>query len=392
MPVFVLRPKEEGVDTYWIAQFLGSGTGRKLLNACVRAVVAPTLAISDVRKIPIPVPAADVSRDLLALQALEDRLRARADALASSRLDVFASDTPQELQSRLKSIRNMARVAAESVGQTDSLQFRLRNFYPFPIAYGYRLLIGYTNPQELYREQLRVAENMLAFLASLTLALLEPREHSALGLDLGAAWQKGLSPGHWLQIAQNGSKMLREDSAGDLGGLLAELWAGKKKSAFADAVNDLIKAKNDFKHDRGPKSEEECRQGTEKTQQSLDEAIEGLDFLTDYPILLIKDFDIVRGSHVVLVRTLQYAGDHPGLAQRDLRYHEPLKKGDLYIQIAPEKLGALFPFITCHHCPTCKSPETFFLDRRGSRRGRKTILKSFERGHTLAIEGFSEAI
>lgn len=386
--VFVLRPKEESVDTYWIAQFLGSGTGKKLLNAHVRSVGAPTLAISDVRRIPIPVASSDVSRDLVALQELENRLRARADALASSRLDVFAADSPQEMQSRLKSIRKMARVAAESVGQTDSMQFRLRNFYPFPVAYGYRLLIGYTDPQELYREQLRVAENMLAFLASLTLALLEPRQHGALGLDLVTAWQGGLSPGHWLQIAQTGSKTLREDSAGDLGGMLAGLWAGKK-NAFLDAVNGLIKAKNDFKHDRGPKGEEECRQGSEKTQQSLDKAIEALDFLTDYPILLIRDLDVVRGSHVVLLRALQYVGDHPGLAQRDLRYHEPLKKGDLYIQIAPEKLAALFPFITCHHCPTCESRETYFLDRRDSRPGRKTILKSFERGHTLAIEGFT---
>lgn len=390
--VIVLRPKREGIDPYWVVQFLMSATGRVLLNARVNEVGAPTLALTNVRTIPLPIPSESVSRDLITLQDLEQTLRARADTMASSRLDLFSADSPEELHSRLRSIRKMARVTAESMKQTDSLQFRVRNFYPFPIAYTYRLLGGLTDPQELYREQLRVAENILAFLASITLSMLGSKQRTSLGINLPIAWQGGISPGTWRQIAQNGSKMLDQVTAGESADLFAGLWSDTKKDSFQDCINNLIVAKNDFKHDRGPKGADDCRECARKIEKKLDKVIEALDFLTECPILLIRDLDTIRGSHTVIVKALQCVGDHPGLPQVELQHGEPLKKGDLYIQTGVGNLVPLFPFITAQNCPTCNTREIYFIDRYDSRPGKKTILKSFERGHTEENEEVAEAL
>lgn len=390
--VFILRQKKEGIDSYFVAQFLMSGVGQELLTARVRAIGAPTLSISSVRAIPIPLLSKELSRDLTTLQQLEQTLRARADTMASGRLNLFSADSPEDLHSRLRSIRKIARITAESMEQTDSLQFRVRNFYPFPVAYAYRLLGGLTDPQELYREQLRVAENILTFLASITLAMLTSEQRASLGLDLAVAWQGGLSPGHWRQIAQNGSKMLNRVACGELADLFAGLWASAKKDSFQDCINDLIVAKNDFKHDRGPTGADECRESAREVERKLDKAIEALDFLTEYQVLLIKDLDTVRGSHTIMVRALKCVGDHPGLPQVELQHSEPLKKGDLYIQIGPGNLVPLFPFITAQNCPMCKTREIYFIDRCDSRPGKKTILKSFERGHVEENEEVAEAL
>jgi len=44
--------------------------------------------------------------------------------------------------------------------------------YPLPIAYSWSLLAGLWDPRDRYREQLRHAENMLAFVGSVSIALL----------------------------------------------------------------------------------------------------------------------------------------------------------------------------------------------------------------------------
>jgi len=89
---------------------------------------------------------------------------------------------------------------------------------------------------------------------------------------------------------------------------------------------------------------------------------------------------MIRGSSRIVVQTLRYVGDHPGLPQDRLECHTILKKNDLYIQIAHDSFISLFPFVTVQFCPHCKTRETFFIDRWD---GEKARLKSFERGHTL---------
>jgi hypothetical protein len=57
--------------------------------------------------------------------------------------------------------------------------------------------MGVGDPRDLYREQLRFAENVLAFLASLCLALLREEDRDGMDLDLRKYWSGGISFGDW---------------------------------------------------------------------------------------------------------------------------------------------------------------------------------------------------
>jgi hypothetical protein len=81
--------------------------------------------------------------------------------------------------------------------------------YPLPIAYSWSLLAGLWDTRDRYREQLRHAENMLAFLGSVSLALLEEQDYEETNIDLRKAWRGGISFGAWKLIVQLSTKVLR---------------------------------------------------------------------------------------------------------------------------------------------------------------------------------------
>jgi hypothetical protein len=103
-----------------------------------------------------------------------------------------------------------------------------------------------------------------------------------------------------------------------------------EKRGFGAAIQKLISVKNDFKHDRGPHTEEEFESETKDMQQTLDACIEDLAFFTEHPIRQVVDFDMTRAGEVKL-RCLALVGDHPGLPQEEITYRTPLVKRDLYI-------------------------------------------------------------
>ncbi len=82
----------------------------------------------------------------------------------------------------------------------------------------------------------------------------------------------------------------------------------------------------------------------------------------------------------MIVQSLRYIGDHPGMTQERTEYPDPLTKNDLYVQLRQDRRVSLDPYLTVQNCPSCKTRETYFIDRwRG--KGEVAHLKSFERGH-----------
>jgi len=216
----------------------------------------------------------------------------------------------------------------------------------------------------------------------MSLALIDPMDRPALSEILKQAWQGGASPGHWREIGQRTAKLLTSHTTQKLALSLSFLLATKRGNRFPECIENLIKAKNDFKHDRGPKIEEDYIEATERVSGLLSSVMEGLSFLTEYPIRLVTDLDGVRGSRRVIVQTRRFSGDHPALPQEKLEYPDTLTKGDLYVQVQDAIWVSLFPFISVHNCPHCKYQETYFVDR-WNRTADRATLKSFERGHTI---------
>jgi len=315
----------------------------------------------------------------------------RADKLRSLRFDLFGAESDVTPEQRLRQLRQTAKAIVASIQQAETLDFQIRNLYPYPVTFSYRSLSANTVPSDLYRDQLRLAENILAFVASVSLALISPQDWTSSGVDLRQSWQRGISPGHWREIAQKCSRVLSKYSANRLAQALHDLWNDRRKRGFHDRVDDLIAAKNDFKHDRGPKTEEEFTEATGRVQIILQECMRELGFFAEHPLRLVRDMSGIRGRPEVSLVTLLCMGDHPGFVQQPTTYPSPVIKNDLYIELAEGNWTALHPFVIPYNCPQCKNREFYFIDRWPGD-GKPAVLKSFERGHTQDSDDVSMAL
>ncbi len=276
-----------------------------------------------------------------------------------------------------------------NVHSGDQLEYRIGSSYPFPIAFGFRSLMSVVDHRDLYRDQLRIAENILAFLASVSLALL--REEDRSRIDPGKYWRSGISPGDWREIVALCSKAFAGYEDNPLAQAIKKLNIQSEKKGFGLDVIELIRAKNDYKHDRGPTVPEDIVRASDEAQERLKRCMEALGFFTGYPIRQVEDFNVSRGGDEFFLKCLRYTGDHPSFPQEEVIFHKGLPRGDLYLDLGHGDWVPLYPFIVAMTCSHCRARETYFIDMWEQRRG-VARMKSFERGHTMSNQGVSEAL
>jgi hypothetical protein len=377
--LFILRVADNTVTPEYLLEYLNSGTARRLLDSRYAGTAAMMLTARSLGSLPVPILGRPLALDLRQIGVLEASLRQRAEDLRLRRETLFDAAGADAFYAGVQGLRRDGELLSRSMGRSDDLGFQVANFYPFPIAYGYRLLASITNPTELYKEQLRVGENILAFLASVSMSLIQPSDRASVELDVKKIWDGGASPGHWRDITGRCCKVLSTYKDHPLAASIVALNINAERRGFGLAAKKIITAKNDFKHDRGPKTEEEFITAAKDLQETLQACIKALAFFTEYPIRQVVDHDVARSGEVVL-RCLALVGDHPGLPQEEVRYDKPLHKRDLYIDAGSVGWVPLFPLLVARNCPTCRTRETFFLDKWDRDAG-TALRKSFERGH-----------
>ncbi len=279
-----------------------------------------------------------------------------------------------------------------SVEYTDELEYQISSSYPFPVAFGFRALKSIVDPRDLYREQLRVSENLLAFLGSVSLAILREQDREESEIDPKDYWLTGISPGDWTDIVARCSKVFAGYEQDTLALKIKELKVrSEKKNNFGANIMALIRAKNDYKHDRGPTILEDIADTSEEVQRRLRRCMESLAFLAEYPIRQVGDFDVNRRGGGVTLKCLRYMGDHPSFPQEEVVFHQALRRGDLFLDRGQPGWVPLFPFVTTMTCSRCKVRETYFVDAWDTRKG-IARMKSFERGHVMQSTEVSEAL
>jgi hypothetical protein len=244
----------------------------------------------------------------------------------------------------------------------DELERRISTSYPYPLAHGYRALMSVGDPRDLYREQLRFAENVLAFLGSVSLALLKEEDREKASLDLKKYWSGGISPGDWKEITQRCSKVFAGYKDVPLAAAIRGLKISPEKGFGLDVIK-LIRAKNDYKHDRGPTDLEEIATASDEAQERLSRCMQALAFLADYPLRQMEASD----------------GNSDGS-----------RTDDLFLDLGGNRVS-LYPFIVHMTCSKCDAGETFFVDAWDRRRN-VARMKSFERGHTVNDPEVSDAL
>lgn len=284
-------------------------------------------------------------------------------------------------------------IEADSALKTSVLSFAssVPYEYPLPLSFSWSLLASLWDPRDRYREQLRHAENVLAFLGSVSLALLEKQDYERAQIDLKMPWQGGISFGAWKLIVQRSTKVLRTYKDNPLASAIQRLNIGSEKKGFGADIAALINARNHYHHGRGPTMEEEIVNASNEAQERLQRCMEALSFLTQYPIRLVQDFDVDRHSGEFLLKCLRMVGDGPGFPQEKAIFPEALPRGDLYLDLGNQNWVSLYPFAVASNCPHCRYRETYFIDRWNDRKG-TTLMKSFERGHTEERRDVSDSL
>jgi type I restriction enzyme M protein len=388
--IYIIRLKSEYHHLgQYIVEYFRSSIGQTLLSSYLIGAGMPNLRLDDLKNLEIPIPEKIVIELISSIQHVENELIDRIEKTRLLRTKLFGIYDNEKVKTQLDELSTDAYVLSTSLVQSDSLDFQIRNSYPFPLAFPYRVLHAYHSPSSKYPEQLRVAENLLAFLATVGLSIIATIEEIELESNpvlnshsIKKYFGGGISPGDWQQIAQASGKILRDMSNFSLAKSFAELWfkgSSKRESDFAKATKEFVQLKNDYKHDRGPKTPLEFEKSSNTLQKLLDYCYDQLSFFVKYPIRLIQKIDIDWQTNESIFDTLVFVGDHQGLTQENINYPKPLPTGKLFITAKTDFWISLYPFVNVQYCSSCKFRETYFVDRWDSS---KTILKSFERGHT----------
>lgn len=278
-----------------------------------------------------------------------------------------------------------------SRSQSSPGSLTIADTYPLPIAYSWSLLESLWDPRDRYREQLRHAENMLAFLGSVSLAILDEQDYERAELDLKLPWQGGISFGAWKLIVQRSAKVFRTYENHSLATAIRRLNIGSETKGFGADIAALIHARNNFHHGRGPLMEEDIIGASNEAQQRLHRCMEALSFFVQYPIRLVQDFDVDRRNDEFVLKCLCLAGDGPGFPQEKVSFPKALPRGDLVLDLGGQNWVQLYPFVVASNCPHCRYRETYFIDRWNDRKG-TTLMKSFERGHTEERKDISASL
>jgi type I restriction enzyme M protein len=353
--ISVIRLKPDYVHLKrYIVEFLRSDKGYNLLSKYfVGAAAAPVLRLSDLRSVKIPIPEVSVTQLISNIHQVEMDLFQRIEKAQELRTKLFNITDSVIVQKQLDELGTETKILSSSLVQADSLDYQVRNFYPYPLAFAYRTLSAIHDPIQKYPEQLRVAENLLVFLATvgLTIAQLDgelKNQSDITNAIIRNSFGGGISPGDWRSLAQFSGKSIRGQRRYAIGNSFAALWfkgSGSRETEFASNTQKLVELKNDYKHDRGPKTPHDFTLKSDEIQSMLDFCYTQLAFLIKYPIRLVQSLDVEYLTNMAILETLVYEGDHPGLRREQVHHPKPLPKDMLYLEVDKDLWAPLYPHL-----------------------------------------------
>ncbi|MBX9721845.1 MAG: hypothetical protein K2X81_10660 [Candidatus Obscuribacterales bacterium] len=279
----------------------------------------------------------------------------------------------------------------ESVSNLEEFWSRIANSYPYPIAYPYRTLESLTNASEKYKEQLRLVENLLAFVAGLSLAISAQNDQKML-LDLKDCIVPGVSAGHWRELIRKCTVAWKASPAKDipLAKAIMGLRIEQVNKGFGKDIELLIRSRNDFAHHRGPTAESQIERESVKIAEMLKESMDLVGFLCEFPVKIVKAIDVLPSGRIKMT-CLKATGDHPALRQEELYLDRGFPKGQLIVNAGQNHWLSLHPFISQEICSQCGSMEIYLLDKWKYDKN-QIQLRSFERGHIEQSTAASDAL
>ena len=384
----VIRLKDPRVTTEYIVEFLNSGASRALLVAKSKKIETGVwLSRPALRSLMIPLLGADIMESFGRFLAIDEDLGSKLQAYRTRRQDLFAATDPRKFSDSLQLLIQEARSISASINYSDNFLFRVSNFYPFPIAYTYRKTQNLNNSSEKYQLQFRLLENLLSYVGSICLALLPISSFKNGRPDIIQLWRAGAGEGKWRTVIAICVQVFGQHASNPLVSQIRQLGIHNSAKGLGAIIEALIKARNFYHHGKGPQAEEAIARACEQTASHLELCIKEFGFLAEFPVRLVKDLQCTRNGQEFTLTCLSLIGDHPSLPQADFPFSNPLRKGDLYIQMHQERWLNLHPFLKALHCPTCDCTEIFFVDKWDDD---TLTYKSFANGHVVTMQDDGE--
>lgn len=311
--VLVLRERSPLSDERRLVVSLLLGSSRAMLIAS-RLGEALSVSPSALRALPVPRLDAALSesiRDLVDSALIMSEWQREAEALLSN---AFDSGSIAAARERIVQGGRLFRQRVEAAKELDNFDTVVRIRYPYPIAYrwrGLQALSSGDDPERTYRAALECFEAVLAYAATVGLALarregIEVKAQSDIQRKLTSR-ADGVSLGDWVAVLQEmtGAAYRRLDGSHPLSNFPSFFAEGSEARA---AVKRLSGRRNDLAHTR--RTARTDAEGAIESLEDLRRILEAAAFFADFPLLQVVDskWDAFAGSASVRYRV--FVGDH----------------------------------------------------------------------------------
>ena len=372
------KPVSENVTTF-ILEYLRSNLASELIGEST----GMSINASQIAALPLPLPDDDMENAITAVQHAIAKAAEWRDDAAELLASVFDDPTAAASRTRILAESRMLRSRIDAAEAIDDFGYKVRTLYPHPLALRWRMIEAagedHRQTESHYREVLAAGEVLLTYMASLGLAF--ARE---IGEPVGAlqSVRQNLSRGHgtsfgdWVAILDELSGR-RFNKIDDLLGL-PDFRQFVREPAVRECVNDIRDRRNDEAHVRGVDPVDLPAAVSDATR-ALAELLAAAEFLVDTPLIITENDEWDELSQRGTFHYRQMSGDHHIVPFQSMQSDRRVEKGSLYVLDIERRLHLLRPFLTAMHCPVCRSPSTFHIDRVAPD---GPILKSLEHGHT----------
>lgn len=382
----VLRPRVplEREEFEFYKLFLGSQRSRDVMRA---STLGSALRLSGLQRAPLPRPDADLLGALRDIRRAQEALRAWASEGVGLTSAAFSEPAAEARRTLIETGRQL-RQRVEAAQQVGSLEHRIANFYPYPIAHKWRIARvaeGAGDNAKTYGAILDCFEATMAFGAAIALAFAHANSVEVPAMKEVrrklSNGSHGTSLGDWVNILKgvsSGKAFKNLDPDAPLASIRQLLPEGTK---IAKAQERLSKRRNDESHQRRV-DPIDLPEAIEAARTDLELILDHAGFLADLPAYQIKSarWDSIERRGEVVAQALR--GDHPIAPSVVLQHDESgIETDSLYVKDITGPLVLLRPFLVRHECPQCRTWSTFHPDRRDDG---ELLLKAVDHSHTIS--------
>jgi hypothetical protein len=370
--------------TELIAGYLNSSHTREWLTA---NGVQLSLNADTLRRLEVPDPSEELRQALQTLADAESQYRRWGDEVAETRRGLFVTAS---IATRLPILLARKRIEIDrlqAARDADSLDHRIRNYYPHPIALRWELARQTDQGRPRIEAVMDCAEHLITLLAVIAL-LQEPSDGTvtpamvrlrsfyrdkALHMD----WGKCFS------LLQDGARFTATQ-ANPLALRFPEL--AEMDEVMRDSTSEWSIAEKALRDQRNKQAHLQCVPETEMNALSdeclamLNRLLNAASFISAVRLVYVRDYRFCQITSKRFACSQLLQGISPVFRQQEIEVRSELPRGAVGFLNRQGEFASALPWLDLELCQLCKRPEVFVFNRL--ERGHATYV-AMETGHPL---------